>query len=64
MSCVALPKIALPPAPPADTSWEGIAEAVRAHAAAQAPGDAADDLYQWADFIDGVAEYQRRTGRR
>jgi len=46
-----------------DTTWEGIAEAVRAFAAVQAPGLTAD-LNEWAGFIDGIAELQRRAGRR
>jgi len=63
MSCLELPKFAPPPAPAVDTTWEGIAEAVRAYAAVQAPGLTAD-LNEWADFIDGIAELQRRAGRR
>jgi len=36
---------------------------IRAYAATQQPG-LSDGLNQWADFIDGIAELQRRTGRR
>jgi len=63
MSCIELPKPAPAAADPADTSWSGISKMIRAYAATQQPG-LSDGLNQWADFIDGIAELQRRTGRR
>jgi hypothetical protein len=63
MSCIALPKPVEQDFGSADTSWAGIAQSIRAHAAAQPP-ELARDLCEWADFIAGVAELQNRANRR
>jgi len=62
MSCIALPKPVEHEADSTDTSWAGIVESIRAHAAAQ-PAELARDLREWADFVAGVAELQDRGGR-
>jgi hypothetical protein len=61
MSCVALPKSVEQDC--ADISWTAIVEAIRANARAQPP-ELARELRDWADLAEGIAELQRRAGRR
>ena len=63
MSCIELPKLARQQVDPIDTSWEGIAEAIRAHAATQ-PSELSHELREWADLMAGIAEFQAQSAER
>jgi hypothetical protein len=63
MSCIELPKPARQQVDPVDTSWEGIAEAIRAHAATQ-PSELSRELREWADLMVAIAEFQAKSAQR
>ena len=61
MSCVSLPKLEAESTAPDDREigWNSIIRGIRIYAVHQ-PHDVAIDLFQWADFLEGVAEIEAR----